>query len=55
MGNIRVQPSGKLYFDFRYLGKRCREVTALPNTALNRKRLARISHSAPTTFADQAW
>ena len=42
MGNIRVQPSGKLYFDFRYLGKRCREVTALPNTAPNRKRLEAV-------------
>lgn len=37
MGNIRVQPSGKLYFDFRYLGNRCREITALPDTAMNRK------------------
>jgi len=39
MGNIRAQPSGKLYFDFRYLGKRCREITALPDTAMNRKLL----------------
>jgi integrase len=39
MGNIRSQPSGKLYFDFRYLGKRCREITALPDTEANRKRL----------------
>lgn len=39
MGKIRIQPSGKLYFDFRYLGKRCREVTALPNSPTNFKRL----------------
>jgi len=39
VGNIRAQPSGKLYFDFRYLGKRCREITALPDTAVNRKML----------------
>lgn len=39
MGNIRTQPSGKLYFDFRYLGKRCREITTLDDTQLNRKKL----------------
>ncbi|MBP7179165.1 MAG: DUF3596 domain-containing protein [Moraxellaceae bacterium] len=39
MGNIRSQPSGKLYFDFRYLGKRCREITSLHDTEVNRKRL----------------
>ena len=39
MGNIRAQPSGKLYFDFRYLGKRCREITALNDSEVNRKRL----------------
>ena len=39
MGNIRVQPSGKLYFDFRYLNKRCREITELPDSVGNRKRL----------------
>ncbi len=39
MGNIRVQPSGKLYFDFRYLNKRCREITDLQDTVGNRKRL----------------
>lgn len=39
MGNIRTQPSGKLYFDFRYLNKRCREITDLQDTVANRKRL----------------
>lgn len=39
MGNIRAKPSGKLYFDFRYLGKRCREITELADTLANRKRL----------------
>lgn len=42
MGNIRTQPSGKLYFDFRYLGKRCREITTLEDTQLNRKKLEAI-------------
>ena len=39
MGNVRAKPSGKLYFDFRYLGKRCREITELADTLANRKRL----------------
>lgn len=42
MGNVRTQPSGKLYFDFRYLGHRCREITALPDTDANRRRLEAI-------------
>lgn len=42
MGNIRTQPSGKLYFDFRYLGKRCREITMLEDSIANRKRLEQI-------------
>lgn len=43
MGKIVArQETGKLYFDFRYLGKRCREQTSLDNTAANRKKLERI-------------
>ncbi|EQD63326.1 phage integrase family protein, partial [mine drainage metagenome] len=38
MGNVR-QKRGKLFFDFRYRGERCREYTALAYTASNRKRL----------------
>lgn len=32
--------NGKLYVDFRYFGKRCREMTLLEDTKPNRKRLA---------------
>ncbi|MDK8465666.1 DUF3596 domain-containing protein [Marinobacter sp. SS13-12] len=43
MGSIRVRESTqKLFFDFHYLGKRCREQTALENTASNRKKLESI-------------
>ncbi|MGB0219315.1 MAG: Arm DNA-binding domain-containing protein [Sinimarinibacterium flocculans] len=33
---------GKLFFDFRYQGHRCREYTALPDTAANRKRMQAV-------------
>lgn len=40
MGNIRVRKeSGNLFFDFRYLNRRCREQTALPDTPANRRKL----------------
>lgn len=43
MGSIRVRESTqKLFFDFHYQGKRCREQTALENTAANRKKLEHI-------------
>ncbi|AKV96832.1 MAG: integrase [Pseudomonadales bacterium] len=34
--------TGKLFFDFRYAGKRCREQTTLDNTPANRKKLEAI-------------
>ncbi|MBU6249065.1 MAG: site-specific integrase [Xanthomonadaceae bacterium] len=38
MGNVRVRPeTGRLYFDFHYLGLRCREHSALVDTPANRK------------------
>ena len=43
MGSIRVRESTqKLFFDFHYKGKRCREQTALENTGSNRKKLESI-------------
>ena len=43
MGNIVSRPeTGKLFFDFRYRGKRCREQTSLENTVVNRKKLEKI-------------
>ena len=38
MGSLRTRPgNGKLFFDFRYRGKRCREQTMLDDTPANRK------------------
>lgn len=40
MAKIRARPeTGTLYLDFFYRGKRCREQTALPDTAENRRRV----------------
>lgn len=40
MGSVRVLAGkGTLFLDFRYLGERCREYTALTDTATHRKRL----------------
>jgi integrase len=40
MGSIRARVDNKLlFFDFRFDGQRCREQTALPDSAANRKRL----------------
>lgn len=43
MGSIRVRPqTGKLFFDFRYRGERCREQTALDDTPSNRKKAKQV-------------
>ena len=43
VGKIVVRSeTGKLQFDFRYAGKRCREQTALADTQANRKKLEAI-------------
>lgn len=43
MGKIVERPeTGKLFFDFRYEGKRCREQTILDSTPANRKKLESI-------------
>lgn len=44
MAKVRTLPAtGNLFIDFRYLGKRCREYTALADTPANRKKLERIA------------
>lgn len=44
MVKIRVRPeTGKLYFDFQYQGKRCREYTALDDSKENRCRLKTVA------------
>ncbi|TDR52037.1 integrase [Halomonas ventosae] len=43
MGKIVARKeTGKLCFDFRYLGKRCREQTTLDDTPANRRKLMKI-------------
>ena len=43
MGKIRARADNeKLFFDFTYLDKRCREQTTLPDTPANRKKLEKI-------------
>ncbi len=43
MGKIVARKeTGNLFFDFRYLGKRCREQTALADTPANRKKLQKL-------------
>lgn len=43
MGSIRARPqNGKLFFDFRYRGQRCREQTALDDTPVNRKKAKQV-------------
>ncbi|HCF7642453.1 TPA: DUF3596 domain-containing protein, partial [Pseudomonas aeruginosa] len=43
MGKVRARADNeKLFFDFTYLDKRCREQTTLPDTPANRKKLEKI-------------
>ena len=43
MGSIRKHgQTGALFFDFRLDGTRCREYTALPDTAANKKKLEKV-------------
>ncbi|MBP9961346.1 MAG: DUF3596 domain-containing protein, partial [Pseudomonas sp.] len=43
MGKIVARKeTGNLFFDFRYLGKRCREQTTLADTSTNRKKLQKL-------------
>lgn len=42
MGSIRVRDSGSLQIDFRYMNTRCREQTAMPDNAANRKTLEKL-------------
>ncbi len=53
MGSVRARPdTGKLFLDFRYNGKRCREQTALPDTAANRKRVSKLLTTIEEQIAD---
>jgi integrase len=40
VGSVRTRgDSGRLFFEFRYMGERCREQTILPDTPANRSRM----------------
>ncbi len=59
MAKVRVRPeTGMLYLDFFYRGVRCREQTALPDTAENRRRvqslMSRISREIKQGLFDYA-
>lgn len=56
MGSIRKRPdNGLLYFDFRYKGIRCREQTALDDSALNRKRLQKVLERIDSDIASDTF
>ncbi|MHB8385899.1 tyrosine-type recombinase/integrase [Metallibacterium sp.] len=39
MASVRVRSDGRLFFDFRFRGSRCRELTALGDTPANRRKM----------------
>lgn len=41
MSNVRARKDGRLFFDFYYRGVRCRELTSLPDTPDNRRKMER--------------
>lgn len=42
MSTIRAKADGRLFFDFRYGGRRCREYTRLRDTLANRRRMQAV-------------
>ena len=42
MSSIRVRLNGKLFFDFRFMGVRCREQTTFSDTAANRRKMESV-------------
>ena len=53
MGSVRTRKeTGLLFLDFRYEGRRRREQTSLPDTAENRKRLAKALRGIEQQIAD---
>lgn len=42
MASIRSRKNGKLFFDFRFKNKRCREQTLLDDTPANKKKLQKM-------------
>lgn len=42
MASVRARPDGRLFFDFYFGGRRCRELSALTDTPQNRKKMDRV-------------
>jgi integrase len=42
MASVRARPDGRLFFDFRFRGIRCRELTTLADTAANRRKMKKV-------------
>lgn len=56
MGSIRARKeSGCLFVDFRYRNERCRELTALTDTASNRKRLEKLLEKIEADIASDTF
>lgn len=52
MGSVRVRPESKcLFFDFQYLGQRCREQTTLKDSPANRKKMRQVLTRIETEIA----
>lgn len=52
MGSVRTRPeTGLLFLDFKFLGRRMREQTTLPDTPANRKRLQKVLERIETEIA----
>jgi integrase len=52
MSSIRVRPDGRLFFEFRYRGVRCRELSALTDTPPNRKKMEKARARIEAEIAD---
>jgi integrase len=56
MGSVRVRTeTGKLFIDFRYQGRRCREQTVLSDSAANRRRLRKLLEEVEQEIASGAF
>lgn len=52
MSSVRARPDGRLFFDFRYRGERCRELSALMDTPTNRKKMEKALAKIEGEIAD---
>lgn len=52
MSSIRARPDGRLFFDFRFRGERCRELSTLTDTPANRKKMEKALARVETEIAE---